>query len=227
MYLSVVIPAFNEEKRIEKTLRETSGFLHKQAYDHEIIIVNDGSQDKTVELIEGLKIPFLRVISNANNKGKGYSVRRGLLAAQGQYRLFMDADNSTAIREIEKFLPYAATHDVLIGSRAQKESIILKQQIFYRRLLGKLWGFLVGRLAGLGEFKDTQCGFKLVNASTATRVLPLCKVDGWAFDLELLLHARKMGYTIKEIPVTWMNDSQSKVRFSGMWRMLWDLLRVR
>src|SRR3989338_6741915 len=169
MYLSIIIPAYNEEKRLVKTLVEVGEYVSNQQYQSEIIVIDDGSTDMTKEIVIGLKnkIKNLHLISNAVNCGKGFSVKRGLLYAKGQYRLFMDADNSTSIKEIEKFLPHLNTYDIIIGSRRTKNSIVTKTQPLYRIVLGKCYSLLVGIILGLWEIKDTQCGFKLLSAKAS------------------------------------------------------------
>lgn len=229
MYLSIIIPAYNEEKRLAKTLIEVGEYLKKQQFEYEIIVVDDGSTDMTTEIVMGMKnkIKNLYLINNDINHGKGFSVRRGLLYAKGQYRLFMDADNSTLIEEIENFLPYFKTYDIIIGSRNIKGSKIINRQPAHRRILGSFYSLLVQIIIGLWGIKDTQCGFKLLSAKVVNHVLPRCKINDWAFDSEILIIAKKLGYKIKEIPITWSDQPQTKVRFLGMVRMIFDLLKIR
>lgn len=229
MYLSIIIPSYNEEERIVKTLIEVSNYLENQFYDYEIIVVDDGSKDKTSEFVEKLKleIPNLKITNNKENRGKGYVVRQGLLEAKGQYRLFMDADNSTSIKEIEKFLPYLETYDIIIGSRGVKGSLITIPQPIHRRILGRFYSLLVQFIVELWGIKDAQCGFKLFNSKAVKDILPKCKINNLAFDSEILIIAKKLGYKIKEAPIIWANRPQTRVRFKGMVEMIFDLLKIR
>lgn len=227
MYLSIIIPAFNEEKRIAKTLLEIDRYLKKQSYDYEIIVVNDGSKDETVKVIRELKIANLKIIDNKENRGKGYAVRQGLSEAKGAYRLFTDADNSTSIKEIEKFFPYSNEYDIMIGSRSLKGSIISASQPFYRAIGGKWYGLLAHAIVGLWGIKDTQCGFKFFSAKAIDTILPKCIINGWSFDSEILVIAKSSGYTIKEIPIIWSNQIQTKVTSTGIAKAILDLLRIR
>lgn len=230
MFLSIVIPAYNEEKRIGKTLFSVSDYLKKQNYLYEIIVVNDGSKDRTVEVIKNLQpsIPNLKLIDNKKNCGKGSVVRQGLLEASGQYRLFTDADNSTSIEQIEKFLPYFQEgYDIIIASRDIKGAVLDPPQPFYRRFIGNIFNLMVQVILGLWGIRDTQCGFKALNKKAAEDILPRCKIKRWAFDPEILIVGKKMGYRIKEVPVVWKNDPESKVKFKGMVKMGIDLLRIR
>ncbi len=229
MYLSVIIPAYNEEKRIEKTLFEVQGYLSRKQYNYKIIAVNDGSKDGTAEILNELRLKLtnLEIIDNKENRGKGYVVRQGLLAAKGDWRLFMDADNSTLIEEIEKFLPYLKQYDIIIGSRGMEDSKIIIPQPLYRIILGKLYGLLVKIIVGLFEIKDMQCGFKLLNAKAVENILSKCQINGWSFDSEILIIAKKLGYKIKEVPVSWMDQPKTNMRFGGMAKSILDLLKIR
>ena len=230
MHLSVIIPAYNEEKRIARTLEEIDKYLSKQAYDYEIIVVSDGSKDKTAEVARGLraKIKNLKIIDNQENHGKGYVVRQGLLASQGDYRLFTDADNSTSVDQIEKMWPeFEKGYDVVIGSRDIKGAVLDPPQPFRRRILGNIFNLLTQFIIGLWGVWDTQCGFKGITKRAAESVLPEMTIDRWAFDPEILIVARKKGFKIKEVPVRWENDLSSKVKFSGMVKMFFELLQIR
>lgn len=231
MYLSVIIPAYNEEKRITKTLIEIDKYLSRQSYDYEVIVVSDGSKDKTAEVVRNLmpKIKNLKVIDNKENHGKGYVVRQGLLAAKGDFRLFTDADNSTSIDQVEKIWPETKKgFDVIIGSRDIKGAILDPPQPWIRNIiLGE--GFKLFRkiVIGLWGVEDTQCGFKCISKKAAEEVLPKCRIDRFAFDPEILVVAKKMGYKIKEIPVYWKNDLDSKVKMGSMVKMALDLFVIR
>jgi len=231
MHLSVVIPAYNEERRLPKTLAEIDKYLRKQDYDYEILVVNDGSKDKTVEVVENLKsqISNLKITGYEKNRGKGYAVRFGMLEAKGDYRLFTDADNSTSIDQIEKIWPeFEKGFDVVIGSRDIKGSILDPPQPFLRKIiLGE--GFKLYRkiIIGLWGIEDTQCGFKCFTKKAAENIFPKCQIDRFAFDPEILVIAKKLGYKIKEIPVYWKNDPESKVKLKSIFKMALDLIKIK
>lgn len=231
MYLSVIIPAYNEEKRLSKTLFEIDKYLRQQQYEYEIIVVSDGSKDRTVEVVRNLQsqIPNLKLINNKENHGKGFVVRQGMLEAKGEYRLFTDADNSTSIDQVEKLLPYFKEgFDIVIGSRDVKGAVLANPQPWLRRvILGNGFNLLVQMIVGLWGIWDSQCGFKILTTKAAGDILPRCKIDRWAFDPEILIIGKKLGYKIKEAPIIWVNDLESKVKFKGMVRMGFDLLKIR
>lgn len=221
-----------------KTLEEIDRYLSGQNYDYEIIIVSDGSKDKTVEVVQDLmaNIKNLQLIDNKENRGKGFVARQGLLEAKGKFRLFTDADNSTSVDQIEKMWPYLKGaclesiegFDIVIGSRDIKGAVLDPPQPWLRQvLLGE--GFKLFRkiVIGLWDIEDTQCGFKCFTKKAAEDVLPKCRIDRFAFDPEILVVAKKAGYKIKEIPVFWKNDSDSKVKFSSIIKMAIDLFRIR
>lgn len=228
--LSVVIPAYNEEKRLPKTLEEIDKYLIRQNYDYEIIVISDGSKDKTVETVKGLqsKIKNLRIIDNKENHGKGYVVRQGLMEAKGDYRLFTDADNSTSVDQVEKMWPwFEKGYDIVIGSREVEGAILDPPQPFQRRLTGMAFRFLTDIFTGLWDIIDSQCGFKGFNKKSVEDILPKCRIDRFSFDPEILVLAKRMGYKIKEIPITWKNDLESKVKFKSMAKMGFDLVKIR
>jgi len=231
MHLSVIIPAYNEEKRLPKTLEEIGRYLRRQKYDYEVIVVSDGSKDRTAEVVNELKarVANLRLVDEKVNRGKGYCVRKGMLEARGEYRLFTDADNSTSIDQIEKMWPWFEKGiDVVIGSRDIKGAVLDPPQPWLRQaVLGE--GFKLFRKAviGLWNVEDTQCGFKCLSRKAAEDIFPKCLVKRFAFDPEILVIAGKMGYKIKEIPVLWKNDPESKVKLKGILKMALDLFRIR
>jgi len=231
MKLSVIIPAYNEEKRIEKTLLSVNEYLSGQPYDYEILVVNDGSTDKTAEVVSDLKfkIENLKLIDNQVNHGKGWVVKQGMLGAQGDYRLFMDADNSTSVDQVEKMWPYTSVgNDVVIGSLAVRGARVLKSgaEPWWRVLMGKLGNKWIQIFAVWGV-NDTQRGFKMFSAKAARDIFPRLTIFGWGFDVEALALARKFGYKIKEIPVVWNNDPSSKVNFWAYPQVLMQTLKVR
>ncbi len=227
MELSVVIPVYNEAKRIKNTLMRIDNYLTCNGIDYEIILVNDGSSDNTVEVVESLKNKKLRVLTNKPNMGKGFAVKRGMLSAKKRHILFSDADLSTPIEEIEKFIPYLDDYDILIGSRNLQESDIQVKQPFIRSKLGKAFPWIV-RLALLREIKDTQCGFKLFKKSVIEPIFQKQSVNGFAFDVEILFIAKKLGLRIKELPIIWLNTLGSKVNpLKDSYHMFRDVLQIR
>ncbi|PIS39782.1 MAG: hypothetical protein COT33_00255 [Candidatus Nealsonbacteria bacterium CG08_land_8_20_14_0_20_38_20] len=230
MYLSVIIPVYNEEKRLPKTLKETNDYLGRQNYNYEIIVVNNGSKDRTVEVVKNLmaEIKNLRLIDNKENPGKGFAVKQGMLEAKGDYRVFTDADNSTSIDQLAKMPPwFEKGYDVVIGSRDIRGAVLDPPQPWQRRMTGE--GFKLYRkiILGLWEIQDTQCGFKGFTKKAAENIFPKCKIEGFSFDPEVLLIAQKLGFKIKEIPVYWKNDPDSKVKFKAMIKMAIDLVKIK
>lgn len=227
--LSVVIPAYNEAERIAGTLKSIHNFLQKQTYNYEILVVNDGSRDNTAQVVESLTptVKNLRLIDNKRNQGKGGVVKDGMLAATGDVRVFMDADNSTKIDEITKFLPYFDQgFDVVAGSRRIKGSVIAVHQPWFRDFLGGVFRLIVHTFVPL-HLTDSQCGFKAFSAKAAEAVFPKQRIFRWAFDVEILALARKLNFKIKEAPITWVNDTESHVKFSGMVKMLLEVMQIR
>jgi len=230
IHLSVIIPAYNEEKRLPRTLEEINNYLKKQNFEFEIIVVSDGSTDRTCEVVENLKsqIPNLKLICEKINRGKGYGVKIGMLNARGKYRLFTDADNSTPISEIEKFwTEFEKGADVVIASREIKGAILDPPQPLFRRFVGEVFKYLRKIIVGLWEIEDTQCGFKCFKGEIAEKIFPKAKIERFAFDPEILLIAKRIGFKIKEVPVYWRNDLQSKVKLKSMVKMLIDLFKIR
>lgn len=230
VFLSVIIPVYNEEKRISLTLSETVKYLRKKKYLFEIIVIDDGSTDNTLKEVLKLKkkIPEILVEKLEKNKGKGAAVRKGMMLAQGKYLLFMDADNSTKINEIEKFLlKIKEGYQIAIGSRDLKESILNPPQPTIRRILGKIFRLLAHLICGTWQIKDSQCGFKLFTKKAGKEIFPCSKIDGFAFDVEILVIAQKKGYKIIELPVWWENKSGSKVKGKKLLKMLPDLFKIR
>lgn len=230
MYLSVIIPAYNEERRIAKTLKEIDKYLKRQEYQYEIIVVSDGSKDNTAKVVRDLQpqIASLILIDNKENHGKGYVVRQGILSAKGEVRLFTDADNSTSIDQVDKMIPFFKKgFGIVIGSRDIKGAVLDPPQPFYRKVLGNIFNLMVQVIVGLWGIWDTQCGFKALSAKAAKDILPQCKIDRWSFDPEILRVGRKMGYKIKQVPIVWKNDLESKVKMRSTIKMGIDLLKIR
>jgi len=230
--ISVIVPTYNEESRLPKTLREIDKYLSKQSYDYEIIVVSDGSTDKTVEIVRNLmpEIKNLRVLSFKKNQGKGFGVREGMLAATGEYRLFTDADNSTSIDHLEKMWPlFEKDYDVVIGTRDSRDSRGAKQAVSqpsWKRFLGDLGNIGIQLLVIRGIW-DTQCGFKAFTKKAAEDIFKRCKINRWAFDVEALALARKLGYKIAIIPTYWINSPDSKVKLKGYIQFFKELLRIK
>src|SRR3989344_3104795 len=210
VYLSVIVQAYNEENRIQKTLQRFQEYFSTQPYNYEIIVVNDGSRDKTAEIAEYMRgeIKNLRVIDRKQNKGKGFSVREGVLKSFGKIRLFADADNATDISHFDKMRPFFDKgYDVVITSRNSKDAVGAKQfvsQPWHKRLLGNLGNLYIQKLAVRGIW-DTQCGFKAFRDYAAEKIFNISKIDGWAFDVEALALARKFNFKIAVIPANWVN----------------------
>jgi dolichyl-phosphate beta-glucosyltransferase len=232
IHLSVVIPCYNEEKTIGNTLLAIDRYLSKQNYFYEIIVVNDGSKDKTAEIAGKFSslVKNLKLIGNSVNHGKGWGVRQGMLASQGKYRLLMDADNSTTIEHLEKMWPHFERGcSVVIGSRDAKDVKGAKQavpQSFLKRQMGNLGNLLIQIVAVSGIW-DTQCGFKAFTGEAADKIFQRCLVDRWGFDIEALALARKFGYQIGIIPIYWKNRAESRVKLSSYFGVFRDVFKVR
>ena len=228
-HLSVVIPAFNEEKRLPQSLATVLDFLKKQPYESEIIVSDDGSQDRTVTLaVERLKGFPHQILVTSQNRGKGHAVRQGMLAAQGDHILFTDADLSTPIEEVTKFLPYLEKdQDIVIGSRALPGSQVEVHQNFFREAMGKIFN-LIAQIWTFKSIHDSQCGFKCFRREAAHRLFNLQKLDGFSFDVEIVFLAQKLGFRLLELPVIWRNSAQSRVQvLRDPLLMFWDVLRIR
>ena len=223
-FLSVVIPAFNEAERLPRTLGRLADYLRAFGRAHEILVVDDGSSDATAESARAAGATVLR---NDKNRGKGHAVRRGMLEARGQRRLMTDADLSTPIEELKRFLETMDRgFDVVIGSRALPGANIEVHQPWFRENMGRLYNLFVRALAVPG-LRDTQCGFKLWTAAAARDAFAPARLDGFSFDVEALYLARKRGYRIAEVPVTWRNDAATRVGLGTGSAAFPDLLRIR
>jgi dolichyl-phosphate beta-glucosyltransferase len=210
---SIVVPAYNESKRIIPTLEEILNYQQQNNLSCEIIVVNDGSTDNTLEVLENFQKLHseLKIINFDKNHGKGFGVKNGMLAAQGKYILFTDADNSTPIAELEKLSPYLKDYSVIIGSRYTDDGLVKKKQAKYRIIISRLGNWLIQTLIIKGV-KDTQCGFKLFHNHVAKTIFSLQKIDRFGFDIEILAIAQKYQYNIKELGVVWINSAESHVR---------------
>jgi dolichyl-phosphate beta-glucosyltransferase len=228
--LSVVFPAFNEEGRLEPTLRDAAGYFRGAGRRVELVVADDGSRDGTCALVSRLaeEIPELRLIRLPANRGKGYAVRTGVVNARGERVLFADADGATPISEVERLdaaLDDGA--DIAIGSRAVARDGVTVRARLHRRVIGRAFHLLVDALAVRG-FRDTQCGFKLFRASPAHELFSRARMDGFSFDVELLLMAQRRGYRIDEVPVNWTHQPGSRVNLVlDSLRMARDLFVIR
>lgn len=214
-HLSVVIPAYNEERRIGHTLAETLAYLDTQSYKSEIIVVDDGSRDATCEVVSSFASRSggrLHLLKNPGNRGKGYAVRNGMLHASGEIALFCDADLATPPEEIARVIEPIEQdrYDVVFGSRALDRSLIGEHQSPLREMIGRIGNLVLQILTGL-SFKDTQCGFKAFRRASAQAVFPLQRIDGFGFDPEVLYIAQKQGWRLLELPVRWNHVEGSKV----------------
>lgn len=224
--LSIVIPAYNEEKRISKTLARMTRYLADQPYTSEVIVVDDGSRDNTLSKIA--EFQSIRVIRLLKNSGKGSAIRQGVLEAHGSAILFSDADLSTPIEEVQKCLEALRDGaDIAIGSRALEASDIVVRQPWYRDTMGKIFNLFVLTVVMRG-IRDTQCGFKCFKADVAKTLFQIARISRFSFDVEILYLARKKGYRIRQIPIQWRNDPASSVHpLRDAFRMLIDLFIIR
>ena len=231
MTLSIVIPAYNEARRLPSTLDEVFAWLDASPYrDTEVLVVDDGSTDATAKLVESRAVsePRLRLIRNPGNRGKGYAVRNGMLKAQGEWILFSDADLSAPIEELPKLLAAAQAKNsaIAIGSRALDRSLIGVHQNQWRELSGIFFNRLMRLITGL-PFSDTQCGFKLFRRDAAHRIFPLQRLDGFSFDVEDLFVAGTLSISAIEVPVRWNNVEGTTVGMAQGIASFLDLLRIR
>lgn len=230
VFLSIIIPAYNEQDRIQPSLERVWRYLNSLGLPYEIIVVDDGSTDRTAEITSEMATALgaIRLVSYKPNRGKGYAVRRGVAESLGELVGFTDADLSAPIEEMGKLL--MATQggvDVAIGSRAVKGAVIPVHQPFYRELGGKALNLVIRTLAVRG-IRDTQCGFKLFKGDVARTIFGRCFLDSWGFDVEVLYLARRSGFSVVEVPVVWSHSEGSKIHpFSAAARVIIDLFRMK
>jgi dolichyl-phosphate beta-glucosyltransferase len=227
-FLSIVIPALNEERRLPETLEQAFKFLEDQSYPAEVIVVDNGSQDKTFEIAQNFarQHEHFRVLQEVQ-RGKGLAVKRGMQAARGEYRFMCDADFSMPVTEINRFLPPALNdYDIAIASR-EAHGAVRYNEPPYRHLVGRVFNLLI-RVLTLPDLHDTQCGFKCFRAPVARDLFHRQTLGGWAFDVELLFIARKLGYRIVELPIPWYFNPDSKISVvRDSYHMAMDLISIR
>jgi dolichyl-phosphate beta-glucosyltransferase len=225
-----VLPAYNEHARIATTLEKIFAYANQRGWQLEVIVVNDGSTDDTAQIVSqyASRNPALRLLENPGNRGKGYSVRNGMLRARGDILLFSDADLSSPIPEADKlFEAIQLGADIAIGSRWLKAELQIKRQPLYRQLFGRIFNFALRFALGL-DFKDTQCGFKAFTRNAAQKIFPLQRIERWGFDPELLYLASKCDLTVTEVPVAWSHREGTRINplVDGI-RMLGEILVIR
>ncbi len=227
IFLSIVIPAYNEENRLPDTLEQVFRFLEKQTFDSEVIVVENGSSDRTFEVAQAFakRHESFRVLQT--ERGKGTAVKRGMLAARGEYRFMCDADLSMPVEEIPKFIPPALNDfDIAIASREAKGSVRFNEPR-YRHVGGRGINYMIQILA-LPGLNDTQCGFKCFRAEVVDELFPLQTMRFWSFDIELLFIARRRGYRVRELPINWYYHPETKVNaVRDALRMITDIFRIR
>jgi len=227
---SIIIPAYNEGARLDATLNKVLHYVAQQKWDAEVIVVNDGSRDNTVEIVHDhmQKNPALRLLENPGNRGKGYSVRNGMMHAAGEVLLFSDADLSSPIEEAPKLLAALAQGaDIAIGSRWMQSELQTQRQPLYRQFFGRIFNLMLRLILGL-QFKDTQCGFKAFTRRSAQAIFPQQKIERWGFDPELLYLAKKYGFKVVEVPVAWAHSAGTRISpLRDGTRMLVEMLKIR
>jgi len=232
IYLSVIVPAYNEGARLPKTLRRFEEYFSSKPFSYEILIAADGPRDNTIEIAKKMasEIKNLRILDRRKNYGKGYTVREGMLAAKGKIRLFADADNSTDIAHFDMMRPlFDKGYDVVIASRDPKDAPGARQQFpqpFIKRLAGNM-GNLFVQIVAVSGIWDTQCGFKAFRAEAAQNIFSRSKINKWGFDIEVLALARTLHYKIGIIPANWINDPSSHVSFFAYFQVLLETVKIR
>ncbi|HEY7158037.1 MAG TPA: dolichyl-phosphate beta-glucosyltransferase [Gemmataceae bacterium] len=229
-YLSLILPAYNEARRIRQTIEQTRAYLDRRRMTHEIIVAADGD-DGTREVVADMARadPRLSVLGGVERRGKGCGIRLGVARAVGQIIGFADADFKTPIEEMDKLLPwFGEGYDIVIGSRGLAESRIETPQPLHRRLGSRAFAVIMHALLGLWNIRDTQCGFKFFRGPVARDLFGRQRIDGYMFDVEILHLAEQIGYPVKEVGVRWCDDGDSRLRLvAGNWRNMLDILRIR
>lgn len=227
MKISIVIPAYNEEKRILDSLNKIELYFKQYSFDYEVIIIDDGSKDNTVQLVQSFiqKNKKFKLLINPKNTGKGYSVKRGMLISEGDLVLFTDADLHAPLSELNKFLPFIKEYDVVIASRLLPASLV--GEVAHRKFIGQIFSWLVHILV-IKDLPDTQCGFKLFTKRAAQKIFSNQLLNGWCFDVESLFLAQKFGFKIKETPIISNNAPGSTVNpITAGTAMFFDLFKIR
>ncbi len=227
MKLSIIIPVYNEEKRLPTAIEPVLQYVKNKKLKNEIIIVADKSEDKTLEVAKNYseKHQNIQYIYNQKKSGKGYAVRKGVLASKGSLVLMADSDTSTPITELNKFLERIDKYDIVIGSRAHKEANI-KKKLMSRVILGKLGNILL-HIFLIKKIKDTQCGFKLFKGNIARELFSMSRINGFGFDFEILFLAQQKKYKILEFPITWSHCEDTKVTWQSHFKTLSELFEIR
>ncbi|HEV7517315.1 MAG TPA: dolichyl-phosphate beta-glucosyltransferase [Thermoanaerobaculia bacterium] len=227
MDLSIVIPAYNEAARLGPTLERILGYLAGQKIAAEILVVDDGSTDRTAAVAESFAGRGVVLYRQDRNRGKGAALRSGVVASRGATVLLVDADLSTPIEDLERLRPYLAGAELVLGSRSVPGANVTQHQPIYREIMGRTFNLLI-RTVGVRGFRDTQCGFKLLDGEAARQLFADLSVDRFAYDVELVWLARRRGYRIAEVGVTWANSPYSSVDpLKDSARMIWDIVVMR
>ena len=221
-----MVPAYNEASRLGESLVQMLAYLERRGKPFEVLVVDDGSVDATVEVASEFGHRGVWVLELVRNRGKGAALRHGVVASSGEKVLLTDADLSTPIEELAKLESRLHEADLVLGSRSVAGARIEVRQPWHRETMGKIFNLLV-RLLGFGDFRDTQCGFKLFRGSTGRELFGALQTDGFAFDVEVLHRARRRGLRIAEVPVRWSHSAPTKVRWRHPLQMFWDLVRIR
>ena len=233
MQLSIIVPCYNEEKRIIKSLKIIASYIKREKKQTEVVFINDGSTDKTSILLSDYKKSLeknllfkIKIINYVKNKGKGYAIKKGFIKSSGKFLLICDADLSTPLTELTKLFRYTNDFDLIIGSRKQKDAKIIKRQSFIRTTLGKSYSWISKILLNV-NVNDFTCGFKLIKRGPALRIASKMLIDRWAYDSELLKIATIHNYKIKEIGVRWKNNPNSQVKlYKDIALSLFDIMRI-
>jgi len=231
MHISIIVPVYNEATCLEKNIKIFVDYLEKQTYDYELIIVNDGSVDDTSQIAKQLQRDYSQVslIDNNINKGKGAVVKQGFLVANGDYKLFLDADNATSIDHLDKvWTLFDKDYDIVIGSRNPKDAPgaeQIKMQAGWKRIIGKCGNILIQMFLVWGIW-DTQCGFKVFTQDSLQKIIPRLSINRWLFDAEILTIANKQNLKIGKIPVSWKNADITRVSISGYLNSLREILKI-